>query len=108
MFAGEVNPPFGLGERRDESDLAGRVERERSALPGIETPALRNSAFKGLRQLWKNLNPEPVKGSGFDVQSMWCSLKWCSDTNLAKLADPESPRGVGIPQRSFGAASRRR
>ena len=55
VFAREVNPTFARGERLYEADLARSVKRERAALPGIETPALGNSALKRLFQRGKYL-----------------------------------------------------
>jgi hypothetical protein len=55
VLAGEVNPPLGGRQRVEESDLAWCVERERSAFPRIEPPAVREPAFVFLAQLRKDL-----------------------------------------------------
>src|SRR5437899_2494491 len=55
MLAGEVNPSFGFAERLDESDLTWRMERKSAALPRIESPAVREPAFEGLREVRKDL-----------------------------------------------------
>jgi len=51
VLAREMDPSFGSAECVDESDLAGRVKRKGSALPGVEAPAVRDAAFKRLREL---------------------------------------------------------
>src|SRR5262249_57360252 len=45
VLAGEVDAAFLPRERVDEADLPRRVQRERSALPRLEAPAVRHAPF---------------------------------------------------------------
>src|SRR4029077_3782584 len=62
VLAGEMDAAFGRGQRLDESDLSGRVQGERAALPRIEPPAVRQTALAFRLQLLEDLRRLIARG----------------------------------------------